>query len=148
MSPNLQLHLPTPAVDEDTGDSEIKLVSRCAVHAYRHLVDSLDTIGGIDVAAGVTGMDRGDLRKAIDRTVVGNGVRRIPLEHAMAIGARLARYNPSLAEKLGAAIVNPLGLEVKPIVTITDKERADRLEAHVRAQPYGDRIVADLFGKP
>lgn len=149
MSANLQLQFSTPAVvNEDAGDQEGKVVARSAAHAYRHLADSLDAIGGIDVAAGITGMDRSDLRKAIDRTVVNNSVRRIPLEHAMAVATRLARYNPSLAEKLGAAIVYPLGLDVRPRVTITDKERADRLEAHMRAQPYGDRIVADLLGKP
>jgi hypothetical protein len=63
------------------------------------------------------------MRRSLDRTG-----RRVAVEHAIAIGARLRLFNASLATKLGSALVETFDLEVFPRVTLTDKERADRLE--------------------
>jgi hypothetical protein len=51
-----------------------------------------------------------------------------------------------LATRIGAALVNPLDLQVFPRTTLTDKERADRLEAAMRAMPLGDQILANVLG--
>jgi hypothetical protein len=104
-------------------DSEASVVDEGVRRVYRMLDDALGSIGGIAVAAGVCGIDRGDLRRALDR----NG-RRMAVEHVMAINARLFRYNASLATKIGSALVEAANLDVFPRVTLTDKERADRLE--------------------
>lgn len=131
---------------EDSRDSdEQKLVKRAVRDALRHTNDAVDAIGGRTVAAGVCGYDRGDLRKALE------GDNRISLEHTIAIGARVARYNPSLAAKLGAAIVRPFDLLVFPRVTISDAERAARLEIKLRAFASAagrdaDELVAEALG--
>lgn len=106
----------------------------------RHLADGVEAIGGIVIAAGVCGYDRGDLYKAID------GSKRLALEHTLRIASRIQQTNASLATKLGAALVGPLDLQVFPRVTLTDKERADRLEAAWRATPMGNEIVEKILG--
>lgn len=108
--------------------------------ARRHLADGIEAIGGIVVAAGVCGHDRGDLYKAVD------GSKRIALEHVLAISARIRIVNYGLATKIGAALVSPLDLQVFPRTTLTDKERADRLEAAWRATPMGNEIVEQILG--
>lgn len=108
---------------------------------YRMLADGVESIGGIVPAAGLCGVDRSDLRKALDR----NG-RKIAVEHAIAIGARLRTYNATLATKLGSALVETFDLEVFPRVTLTDRERADRLESLVRRMPLGEQLLADALG--
>lgn len=122
-------------------DSEASIVDACVRSVYRMLDDGIGSIGGIAVAAGVCGIDRGDLRRALDR----NG-RRMAVEHVMAINARLFRYNASLATKIGSALVESANLDVFPRVTLTDKERADRLERLVRSMPLGEQILADVLG--
>lgn len=110
--------------------------------AYRHLADGIECIGGIAVAAGVCGTDRGDLRRSLDR----DG-RRVCVEHAIAIGARLRIYNASLATKLGSALVTAMDLDVFPRVTLSDKERADRLESLLRRMPLGEQLVDEALGR-
>lgn len=106
----------------------------------RWLADGIEAIGGIVVAAGVCGFDRGDLYKAVD------GEKRIALEHVLKISARIRLSNYGLATKIGAAIVGPLDLQVFPRTTLSDKERADRLEAAMRVMPMGNEIVANVLG--
>lgn len=106
----------------------------------RLLADGIENIGGIVVAAGVCGHDRGDLYKAVD------GEKRIALEHVLAITARVRRFNSGLATRIGQALVTPLDLQVFPRTTLTDKERADRLEAAWRATPMGNEIVEKILG--
>lgn len=108
---------------------------------YRHLDDSIASIGGIEVAAGLCGIDRGDLRRSLDR----NG-RRVAVEFAIAIGARLRTYNATLATQLGSAIVGPMHLEVFPRVTMTAEEKARRLEDAVRAMPMGEQLLEHILG--
>lgn len=108
---------------------------------YRYLDDGVESIGGIAVAAGVCGYDRGDLRKSLDR----NG-RKLALDHAVAIAARIRIFNYGLATRIGGALVEPLDLQVFPRTTLTDKERADRLEAFMRGMPMGGELVAAALG--
>ena len=122
-------------------DSESSIVETCARHVYRMLDDAIGSIGGIAVAAGVCGIDRGDLRRALDR----NG-RRMAVEHVMAINARLFRYNATLATKIGSALVEPANLDVFPRVTLTKDERIERLERLVKSMPLGEQLLADVYG--
>lgn len=122
-------------------DSESSIVETCVRHVYRMLDDGIGSIGGIAVAAGVCGIDRGDLRRALDR----NG-RRMAVEHVMAINARLFRYNASLATRLGSALVEPANLDVFPRVTITDKDAREKCERLIRSMPLGEQLLADLYG--
>lgn len=125
-----------------SADSDEKeRVEDCTKKAYRLFDDGIESIGGIAVAAGVCGYDRGDLRRAIDR----NG-RKLALDHAIAIGARIRQFNYGLATRIGAAIVDPFDLQVFPRTTLTDKERADRLEAAMRTLPMGSELVANILG--
>lgn len=131
-------------VAEADDNAEKSAVESATRRVYRFLEDALAAVGGIEVAAGLCGIDRGDLRRSLDR----NG-RRIAVEHAIAIGARLRVYNATLATKLGSALVETFDLEVFPRVVLTDKERADRLERLVRSMPLGEQILQQtLGGKP
>lgn len=122
-------------------DSESSVVESCVRHVYRMLDDGMGSIGGIAVAAGICGIDRGDLRRALDR----NG-RRMAVEHVMAINARLYRYNATLATKLGSALVQASNLDVFPRVTLTKDERIERLEKLVLSMPLGDQLLAKTYG--
>ena len=120
---------------------EKDLVDTALRKVHRYLDDGVESIGGLAVAAGVCGYDRSDLRRALDR----NG-RKLALDHALAIAARINSYNRGLATRIGAALVDPLDLQVFPRTTLTDKERADRLEAAMRAMPMGSELVANILG--
>lgn len=120
---------------------EKDLVDTALRRVHRYLDDGIDGIGGLSVAAGVCGYDRSDLRRALDR----NG-RKLALDHAIAIAARIKSFNRDLATRIGGALVDPLDLQVFPRVTLTDKERADRLEAAMRAMPMGAELVANILG--
>lgn len=109
-------------------DSERLLVGDYVRRAYRLLSDGVHSIGGLDVAAGVCGTNAGDLRRSFDR----DG-RRLALDHAVAIGARIRRFNTGLATQIGAAIVRPIELMVFPRVTMTEAEENRRLKARLLA---------------
>lgn len=109
-----------------------------ARRVYRFLQDAVDIVG-ILPAAGACGIDRGDMRRALDR----DG-RRLAVEHAMAIGALVARTNGELAEKLATAIVEPI---VPPSPPMTDAEARIRLEAAMRALgPIGEQAMFAALG--
>jgi hypothetical protein len=133
--------------EERRDDAEKTLVEECIRKTRRFLDDGIEVIGGMTVAAGVCGKDRSDLRRAL------NNEPQYPLalKHAIAIGARIARHNPSAATKIGAAIVRPLELLVFPRVTLKVEERAARLETRLRtiAASMGvdpDQFVEDALG--
>lgn len=129
---------------ERRNGSERDLVADYTRRAYRLLLEGSHALGGLEIAAGVCGVNAGDLRRSFDR----DG-RRLALDHAIAIAARLHRFNPSLVVQIGSAIVRPLELVVFPRVTMSDKERADRLEAKLRttgqALGVGDQLVEDAL---
>lgn len=129
------------SVTETHDNAEKSAVESATRQVYRLLSDGIEALGGIAVAAGVCGTDRGDLRRSLDR----DG-RRVAVEHAIAIGARLRLYNATLTTKLGSALVETFDLEVFPRVTLTDKERADRLERLVLSMPLGQQLLSDAYG--
>lgn len=107
---------------------------------YRRLSDAVDSVG-ILAAAGACGIDRGDLRRGLDR----DG-RRIAVEHAMSIAAI---SSADFCNSIATAFIAPLGF--KPVVNepMTDKEARIRLEsvlerhgslgAALRDEAYGGR---------
>lgn len=126
---------------EASADAERSIVEASVRRVYRLADDAIGSIGGVEVAAGLCGTDRGGLRRALDR----NG-RYLAIEHVIAIGARLRRYNATLATQLGSAIVHPIDLEVFPRVALTDRERAERLEKLVRSMPLGEQLLESAYG--
>jgi hypothetical protein len=96
-------------------------VSDGARHVYSALNDAAERVGILN-CAGACGVDRGDMRRALDRRD-----RGVWTEYAMAIGA-IAPYQQR--RDIAAAFVAPLGFLLNDAAPpMTDKERADRLEA-------------------
>lgn len=118
------------------------LAQSCLRLVYRHLDDGIEGIGGMIVAAGACGLDRGDLRRSIDR----NGRRGVVLDDIVHIGQRIRAVNYGLITRIASAIVQPWDLDVFPRVSLTDKERADRLEQLVRSMPLGAQLVEEALG--
>lgn len=142
MTPEAQDKAAAEAINREAWESaEQKAVKEAMKHAYRLVDDGVEIIGGTTVAAGVCGIDHGDLRRSINR----DG-RRLALDHAVAIATRIGRTNPGHATRIAAAIVLPIGLLVFPRTTLTDKERADRYEAYIRSMPLGDQHIANALG--
>ena len=122
---------------------ESQLVEINARKIYRLIGDGMRSIGGLDIAAGVCGTNAGDLRRSLD----GDG-RRLCLLHTMKLGARIRRYNASLATQIASAFVFPMDLEVFPRVTLTADERARRLERMLRSMPLGEQLVEEALKTP
>ena len=127
----------TKAQQESLNFGRLYTVADSARQLYRVVNDAVDSVGILPVA-GACGIDRGDLRRALDR----DG-RRLAVEHAMAIGAVAG---PDARHAIGGCFLKPLGLAVtEELPPLTDKERADRCEAALRALgPIGEaaRVAA------
>ena len=96
-----------------------------ARHVYAGLNDAVERVGILN-AAGACGIDRGDLRRAIDRRD-----RGVWTEYAMAIAA-IAPF--AQRRTIANAFVEPLGFTLTDAIPpLTDKERADKLEAVITA---------------
>jgi hypothetical protein len=110
---------------------------------YRILNDAAESIGILQ-CAGACGLDRGDMRRALDR----DKGRRVAVEHAMSIAAM---GGPDIRRAIGEWFLKPLDLvPADTLPPLTDKERADRCEAALRALgPIGEAArIAALGGKP
>ena len=121
--------------------AEKAVVESSARRVYRLLNDAIGSIGGLEVAAGLCGINDGDLRRSLDR----NG-RRVAVEHAIAIGSRVSRFNATLATTLGSALVETFNLEVFPRVTLKLEDRVERLERLVLSMPLGEQLLANAYG--
>jgi len=108
-------------------------------HVYRRVNDCVDVVG-ILPAAGACGIDRSDLRRALDR----DG-RRLAVEHALAIAA-IAPHE--MGGRVGQSFVEPLGFDVADQQPpMTDRERADRLETALRLLgPLGEQALRNALG--
>jgi hypothetical protein len=93
------------------------------------------------VAAGATGIDRSDLPKMFE---FGSG-RHLRYKAVFQIGAL-----DSTSRELRRRILEPqaklFGFDLVDHEPMTDKERADRLEAAMRAMPLGEQLVANVLG--
>lgn len=125
---------------------ERKVVIACVGKVYAGIRESLGSIGGLDVAAGICGINAGDLSRSLNK----DG-RKLSVDHAMAVVARLRRYNATLATKIGSALVYPIGLDVFPRVTLTPEEQAHRYRAKLLAigqsLGVGDQLVTEALGE-
>jgi hypothetical protein len=106
---------------------------------YRAMNDAIDVVG-ILPAAGACGVNRSDLRRALDRDE-----RRVAVEHSMSIGA-LADYDTR--KRMVAAYADTLGFSVCDAAPpLTDAERSTRLEAALRALgPIGEAAARAALG--
>jgi hypothetical protein len=124
-------------------EAEQSTVDVAARKVYRSICDNLESVGGIETAAGICGIDRGDLRRALDRKS-----RYLAVEHVMAIVARMRRFNAGKATEIAASVVYPMGFLVFPLVELPAEEKARRLEKLVRSMPLGDRLVEEALKTP
>lgn len=113
-------------------------ISEGARRMYRHLNDAVDQVG-ILPAAGACGIERSDLRRALDR----DG-RRLAVEHAMAIAAISA---VDTTRAIVTSFVEPLGYVPQPLAPMDDKEARIRLEGALRALgPIGEQALVAAYG--
>lgn len=106
---------------------------------YRRLNDAVD-VTGILAAAGACGIERSDLRRALDR----DG-RRLAVEHAMAISALVDSLD--LRRQINAAFVSPSGFRLVEDAPMDDKEARIRLESALRSLgPIGEAKLHEAYG--
>lgn len=129
--------------DEVTSDTERSIVEASTRRLYRLVDDNLNHVGGIECAAGIVGIDRGDLRRALDHKG-----RYLAVEHVMAIGARMRRFSPETSQRIAAAMMQPFDLVIFPRQQLTAAERARRLENLMRSMPLGDELVRKALETP
>lgn len=114
-------------------------ITEGARRVYRHLNDAVDQTG-ILVAAGACGIDRTDLRRALDR----DG-RRLAVEHSMFIAAVVDSIDAR--RNIAHAIVNPLGFRLIEDAPMDDKEARIRLESALRSLgPIGEAKLHEAYG--
>jgi hypothetical protein len=106
---------------------------------YRHLGDAVDQIGVLP-AAGACGIDRGDLRRALDR----DG-RKIAVEHALAIAA-VAPVDA--CRSIVTTFCESLGYRAMEDAPMDDKEARIRLETALRSLgPLGEAKLHEAYGR-
>jgi hypothetical protein len=92
---------------------------------YRAMNDAVDVLG-IVTAAGACGIDRADLRRALDREG-----RRVAVEHAMAIAAC---STSSFRERVASAFISPLDFELSDArPPMSHEDRANLAESVLHA---------------
>lgn len=89
---------------------------------YRLIDANLGNVGGIESAAEIMGLDRGDLRRALD----GGKGRYLAVEHVMRFAERLRVKSPESAQRIAVAIMRPFDMVVAPRVQMTAAEQARR----------------------
>lgn len=132
---------------EAARDSERTLVQKHTKKIYRLIDDNLVSVGGIETAAGFCGVDRGELRRAIDRGTPAQP-RYLAVDHVIAIMSRMRQHNAAKATEIAAALVYPAGFLVFPLVELPAEEKARRLEQLVRSMPLGDQLVEKALKTP
>jgi hypothetical protein len=119
------------------------LVEASITRVYSLVETNLGSVGGLDSAAKVAKLDRGDFRRALDRAG-----RYLAIDHVMRIAARMRQFNASAATLLAAAVVRPAGLLVFPLVEMPAEEKARRLEQLVRSMPLGEQLLQHALETP
>ena len=128
------------AQQEDLDFGRVYKVNDAARQLYRQLNNAVDQVGILPATGACNGVHRSDLRRALDRD--GRGVW---VEHAMSIAA-MAGYDVRRA--VAEWFLQPLDLRVADqLPPMTDKERADRCEAALRALgPIGEQYLVNALG--
>lgn len=127
MSTNLQTldpheQLRAEAAEDARRGGDKKILEAAVRKVYRLIDDNLHSVGGLETAAGMVGLNAGDLRRALDHRG-----RYLPVDHAMAIAQRMRWHNASISTEINAAIVLPSDLLVWPIVQVTFEDEARML---------------------
>jgi hypothetical protein len=140
-------------VVEDRQDRERKLVRQQVQKVYRLIDDNLQSVGGIETAAGFCRYDRADLRRAIDSGVrppenPAERRRYLAIEHVVAIMTRMRQYNAGKATEIAAALVYPAGFLVFPLVEMPAEEKARRYEQMLRSMPLGEQLIEQALKTP
>lgn len=131
------------AASESAAATERELVDSSVRRVYRLIEDHIESVGGMDTAAGLCGVKRWDLRRALDR-----GDRYLPVDHALAIASRMRFHNAGIATEIGAALVRPIDLLVFPRVTLTPEEELKRVKRMLLAMPMGEQLYAKAVETP
>lgn len=124
-------------------DAEKAVVDASRRAVYRLIETNISSLGGIETAAGIAGCERGDLRRALDRSG-----RYLAVDHVLALLARMRRFNAAVATEIGNALVRPADLLVFPRVELSAEEKARRLEQLVRSMPLGDQLIQRALETP
>ena len=114
--------------------------AKTVTEIYRLVDSSKEMVGGADSAATIMSIDRGDLRRALDRKG-----RYLAIEHVMAFNERLVQFSPETAQRINAAFVRVSDMLVYPRVQLTAAERARRMENMLRAMSAASGV--DLVSK-
>lgn len=104
---------------------------------YRTIEANLGAVGGIESAAEIMELDRGDLRRALD-----GKARFLAVEHVMRFNARIAQET---AMRIGAAFMRTCDAIVTARVQLTAAEQARRYKQMLDAMSAG--VGVDLARK-
>lgn len=113
---------------------------------YRLIDANLGNVGGIESAAEIMGLDRGDLRRALD----GGKGRYLAVEHVMRFADRLRVKSPESAQRIAVAVMRPFDMVVAPRVQMTAAEQARRMRNRLQAmsEACGVDLVALALETP
>jgi hypothetical protein len=120
--------------------AERKFADDCVDEVYRLAHNAIGVIGGYELAAGVSGIDSGDLHRAVKRRG-----RYLTVDVIAPILRRLRQHNAALATELGAALVLPGQLGVFPLVEISKDEKLERCERLIKSFPHGERMLDEAY---
>lgn len=125
-------------------DAEDALIEAALDDIYGLLREGVLSIGGVDGASKIAGLNRGDLDKILKRTHTER--RGLVIDDLLAIARRILHKNPTLGLRIGAALVTALDLQVFPRTSLKDGERGDLLAAHILSMPLGKQLLAEALG--
>lgn len=128
-------------------------IDRSIRQLYALIEANLERVGGLDCAATLMKIDRGDLRRAIDagkRPAAANASARryLAVDHVMRLGGRVIEYSPEAAQRIAAAFVRPMDLLVFPRVQMTAAEKCRRYEAMFHRMPLGSELMREALSAP
>lgn len=124
-------------------DSERRVVDDSLTDLYRLLEDGIVGLGGWPEADRLIGMNHNDIRKIVQRKAPDR--RGLAIDDVLPIARAIMHKNPAIATRIGAALVDALGLQVFPRVSVPDALRLDRLSTFVRTMPLGKQLLAEAL---
>jgi hypothetical protein len=140
--------IPAESLDKATrerrADDDEREVDFAFADVRRYVIDGIEAIGGSEIAAGIVGIDRSDLRKALDE----RAGRGLWCRHVLQLHRRILRVNPSIAVRLGSALVSSADLEVFPRRWQTPEEELAEIKIDIerRFGEAGRQYLAERIG--
>ena len=138
--------------DPSEDETSEQRTDRSIRQLYALVEANLDRVGGLDSAATIMGVDRGDLRRAIDgcvRPKKDAAARRyLAVDHLMRFGERVVQYSTEAAQRIATAFVRPMDLLVFPRVQMTAAEKCRRYEAMFHRMPLGNELIREALTAP